>query len=58
MTVPRGARRLIVAVVCLAVIDLFVPDRIPFEERTQTMTDITLAIVARYRSLLSIEAML
>lgn len=26
MTVPRGARRLIVAVVCLAVIDLFVPD--------------------------------
>jgi hypothetical protein len=25
MTVPRGARRLIVAGVCLAVIDLFVP---------------------------------
>jgi len=31
---------------------------IPFEERAQTMADITLAIVARYRSLLSIEAML
>jgi hypothetical protein len=39
-------------------VELFAPGSLPFDERTRALADITLAMLANYRSLLSINAML